>query len=148
MVSRDILQKPDLAPFRTFFRETIKPPQGTTFEHTVEVFQLESDSNSRVIAFRGRSADGKQELMPAGLEVEYIDDDFATYLGKIASRILANVPVPVDTMANTMRDVLGTEPDSQDRRPLHERIVSELTPRINPPILGRYPIEKVDFSGL
>lgn len=137
---------PDKNPYRTLFRKDLKPPPGSGFGYSVTAYQLEADSPTTVLQFGGKSADGKQTLTPVGLEIDYASDKLTVDIAEISARILAHVPGSMDSLAEAIFDVLRKDPDSNDKRPLHQKIIEELAPRINPTVLARYPLDKIGFS--
>lgn len=148
--SEQLMNPNTIPPFKTFFNKEIPPPKGSDFFHTVQVFQPDADSNTKIIAFGGKSTDGKEQIRPSGIQIEGndFDDKTIAYIAEISARILAKVPVPVDTLASQLFDELAESRDKNDKRPLHERLVEDLGKGMNPAVLANFPLENVDFSGL
>lgn len=138
----------DKDPYRTLFRKDLKPPPGSGFGYSVKAYQLEADSPTKVLQFGGKSTDGQQELNPVGLEIDYASDQLTVEIAEISAKILAHVPGSMGSLAETIYDVLRKDPDLDDKRLLHQRIVDELAPRIDQRVLARYPLDKIDFSDL
>ena len=145
------LTRPDSQPFRTIFTREIQPPKNTSFVHSVQLFQPEADSETRIIAFGGKSRDGKDDLKPFGLEIvqdDYLSDRLLTYAADVSSRVLAAVPIPIEDLTYQLFYELGESPDPGDERPFEQRLIERLKTSTNPAILARFPLANVDFQGL